>query len=945
MAKTRVSTGQLNPNLKFDGTGSIALPAGTTAQRPGAPRVGDIRYNSDLSIFEGYTGGVWGSIGPFPGTFVEYFTGDGVTYEFTTSQAIGDVDYLVVTINGIQLTYNVDYRVEGSNVISFTEADSTQNPPLVDSEITVRGFVAVTSASVTANSIGVTELALNEGTNGQVLTTNGAGTISFQTIPTQDPTVGGDLSGTASSAQINENVISVRELDVSDGQPGQVLATDGSGNLTFITVTSGTGGQAASSFFDLTGTILLNQIQDDFILNEKIATYQITPNKLAYADSTVGTDGQVLSIDANGDFVWIDVAAASGGEANTASNVGTGVGVFKQKSGVDLQFKTITAGSGITLTANADDVQIGNSRVGFTNVAVSGQGTIVADSISDTLNIAAGSGISITTDAGTDTVTITSSATAPDQFKTFTADSGTTTANSATDSLAIVGGAGISTSIVGDALTVTNDSPNVDQNIWATVTADSGSTTANSTNDSLSIAGGTGITTAIVGDTLTITNTGGVVPNNFGTFAVSGQSDVVADSSSDTLTLVAGSNITITTDAATDTITINASAGSGGTGTVTTGTATHLAYYATTSDTVVETNANLTWNGTSNTLTVANLEVTGSVGNITTGTINSGSITTSGDVDASSGTVTANIVDAQILQSSSAGTPTFTSGNDIIFSAAGEVNFSGSKLTNIATPTQASDAVTKQWVEDNTLTSFGVAADDSTIQSIGPGETIKFIGGSNISTTSDSDGNITIIGASQLQNLFRTISVSGQSDIIADSTTETLTVAAGTGISITTDAGTDTLTITSTVSGGATNLSGLNDVDTSGVTQGDLMYYNGSTGQWEPHAGPVIRWQIGNNGATDYTFDGPGFPTTANDPDLYLYRGHTYIFDVSNMAGGHPFYIKTTPGTGTGNQYTDGVTGNGDPNTVIFEVPMNAPSTLYYQCSLHAGMVGTINVV
>lgn len=41
----------------------------------------------------------------------------------------------------------------------------------------------------------------------------------------------------------------------------------------------------------------------------------------------------------------------SSGEVNTATNIGTsGIGLFKQKSGVDLQFKNISAGSNVSLT-------------------------------------------------------------------------------------------------------------------------------------------------------------------------------------------------------------------------------------------------------------------------------------------------------------------------------------------------------------------------------------------------------------------------------------------------------------------------------------------------------------------------------------------------------------------------------------------------------------------
>jgi hypothetical protein len=40
-------------------TGALELPVGTTAQRPGSPATGSIRFNSTVSRFEGYTGSAW----------------------------------------------------------------------------------------------------------------------------------------------------------------------------------------------------------------------------------------------------------------------------------------------------------------------------------------------------------------------------------------------------------------------------------------------------------------------------------------------------------------------------------------------------------------------------------------------------------------------------------------------------------------------------------------------------------------------------------------------------------------------------------------------------------------------------------------------------------------------------------------------------------------------
>lgn len=52
--------------------------------------------------------------------------------------------------------------------------------------------------------------------------------------------------------------------------------------------------------------------------------------------------------------------------------------------------------------------------------------------------------------------------------------------------------------------------------------------------------------------------------------------------------------------------------------------------------------------------------------------------------------------------------------------------------------------------------------------------------------------------AAAQSNSFTTISISGQSNVVADSSADTLTLAAGSGIQLTTDASTDTITITNT---------------------------------------------------------------------------------------------------------------------------------------------------
>ena len=106
-----------------------------------------------------------------------------------------------------------------------------------------------------------------------------------------------------------------------------------------------------------------------------------------------------------------------------------------------------------------------------------------------------------------------------------------------------------------------------------------------------------------------------------------------------------------------------------------------------------------------------------------------------------------------------------------------------------------------------------------------------------------------------------------------------------------------------------------------------------------PVESPVVNFTVTANGSSAYRFSGGGVDDTADDPDLYLIRGQTYRFN-NTTGSAHPFQFRATTG---GSAYTAGITG--DQNGVQFFTPDNdTPSKIYYICTLHSSMVGTIYI-
>ena len=128
----------------------------------------------------------------------------------------------------------------------------------------------------------------------------------------------------------------------------------------------------------------------------------------------------------------------------------------------------------------------------------------------------------------------------------------------------------------------------------------------------------------------------------------------------------------------------------------------------------------------------------------------------------------------------------------------------------------------------------------------------------------------------------------------------------------------------------------------TGIVTATSFQGNSTTGDGSDR-GFTTKYYITANGASSYRFAGPGVLNTTDDPTLYFHRGFTYILENSTGSG-HPFALRVSAGGAAYNPGGNFLTGSQN-GTQILTVPFDAPSSIVYQCTLHSGMVGTINFV
>jgi hypothetical protein len=228
---------------------------------------------------------------------------------------------------------------------------------------------------------------------------------------TGDLVISGDLTVQGTNTTLNTATLDVEDLNITVGSGAtSSSAADGSG-LTFGDYT----GKATFTWDDSEDSLITNTNLSVGGSNNELRLYEgsnyvgfeagaLSANQIWVLPTADGSTGHALKTDGSGNLSW----GLAGGNAFETIAVSGQSSVVADSISDTL---TLAGGSGITLTTNAstDTITITNTSLGanaFGNVAVSGQTTVAADSTGDTLTLVGQNGVTITTNASSDTVTI-----------------------------------------------------------------------------------------------------------------------------------------------------------------------------------------------------------------------------------------------------------------------------------------------------------------------------------------------------------------------------------------------------------------------------------------------------------------------------------------------------------------------------------------------------------
>jgi hypothetical protein len=173
VSNSRVGIGTASPatTLHVSATDSLRLPSGTTAQRPGSPANGDIRYNSDDTTIEGYANGAWANLAS--GTQLK----DADEDTTINVEPSSDLDEIHFSTAGSKVAKIAASTIElGVTAISTTAS-------------TITGLSTNGDITFTPNGTGKVAVSSNMEITGNLTVNGSTTTIDSQTLVIEDPLI------------------------------------------------------------------------------------------------------------------------------------------------------------------------------------------------------------------------------------------------------------------------------------------------------------------------------------------------------------------------------------------------------------------------------------------------------------------------------------------------------------------------------------------------------------------------------------------------------------------------------------------------------------------------------------------------------------------------------------------------------------------------------------